>query len=151
MSRNLLVGLIVVLLALGGFMVVQSQSKTEAPTSTAPQTQDQTTESSVTHESVSESDDSMMKKEDNVVILTSTGFEPKTITVKVGEEVVWKNQSGETATVDSAVHPTHRVYPRLNLGNFEDGEEHRLVFDKAGRYNYHDHLNPSRFGTVVVE
>jgi len=85
------------------------------------------------------------------VTVTSSGFEPQTKTVKVGTRVVWLNKSGEGATVNSAVHPTHQVYPPLNLGEFPDGSSVQLVFDKPGTYKYHNHLNPSQTGTVVVE
>ena len=85
------------------------------------------------------------------VNLTSSGFDPKTATVKAGTRVIWLNKSGAAATVNSAVHPTHQAYPPLNLGEFPNGSSVQLVFDKPGKYGYHDHLNPSRTGTVVVE
>lgn len=91
-----------------------------------------------------------MKKEVSVTE-TESGFEPQTVTVKVGTKVVWTNKSGATGNVSSAKHPTHLEYPPLNLTNYEVGETLSLVFDTAGTYKYHDHLNPSRFGTVVVE
>lgn len=85
------------------------------------------------------------------VALSASGFAPQTIKIKFGTKVVWVNKSGATATVNSALHPTHLVYPPLNLNSFEDGQSLSLVFDKSGTYKYHDHLNPSRTGTVVVE
>lgn len=85
------------------------------------------------------------------VTLTSSGFEPQSVTVKVGLKVVWANNSGTTATVNSADHPTHLVYPPLNLGNFGKGETLSLVFDQPGAYKYHNHLDASQTGVVVVE
>lgn len=85
------------------------------------------------------------------VTLTTTGFEPQTVTIKAGTKVVFTNKSGDVATVNSAIHPTHLVYPPLNLGEFTDGKTVELVFDKPGTYKYHDHLSPTRTGTVVVE
>lgn len=83
--------------------------------------------------------------------LSAAGFAPQTIRIKPGIKVVWVNKSGSTATVNSASHPTHFIYPALNLNSFEDGQSLELVFDKPGTYNYHDHLNPSRTGTVIAE
>lgn len=91
-----------------------------------------------------------MEKEKTVNV-TADGFQPQTVTIKVGEKVVWVNKSGVESNVSSAVHPTHLVYPPLNLGSFADGASVSLVFDKAGTYKYHNHLNPSQFGSVVVE
>ena len=86
----------------------------------------------------------------NRVTLTSSGFTPQSITVKAGTKVTWTNNSGTTATVDSAAHPTHLVYPLLNLGNFVSGETLSLVFDQPGTYKYHNHLDASQTGVVVV-
>ncbi len=85
------------------------------------------------------------------VTLTSSGFAPQSLTVKVGTKVVWTNQNGTAAAVNSASHPTHLVYPPLNLGNFGNGDTLSLVFDKPGTYKYHNHLNASQIGVVVVE
>ncbi len=153
MNRNLVI-VIVLIVLVGGFILVQNSSKTQAPANTTVETQVPPAETapSAMEESVTTAPENAMEKvEDTTVTLTSAGFEPKTVTIKVGDKVVWKNAGGVAATVDSAQHPTHLVYPKLNLGRFEDGETLELVFDEAGRYNYHDHLNASRFGTVVVE
>ena len=85
------------------------------------------------------------------VNFTSSGFDPKTVTIKTGTRVIWVNKSGAAATVSSAVHPTHQAYPPLNLGEFPDGSSVQLVFDKPGTYKYHNHLNSAQTGTVVVE
>ena len=83
--------------------------------------------------------------------MTDAGFEPQTVTVKAGAKVVWTNDTSATANVSSASHPTHLIYPPLNLANFEPGDSVSLVFEEAGTYKYHDHLNPTKFGTAVVE
>lgn len=149
MNKNILIALVVVLLAGGAFVLLNNNSNKQ-PSVTNTENQAPTVEPTSMEKSPSEEPEAMSKTETKVT-LTSTGFEPKSITVKVGDKVVWINKSGNTATVDSAQHPTHLVYPKLNLGNFEDGEEVSLVFDEAGKYNYHNHLNASQFGTVVVE
>lgn len=83
--------------------------------------------------------------------VTATGFDPKTVNVKVGTKVTWVNKSAAMANVSSAVHPTHLVYPPLNLGNFVDGASVSLVFKDKGTFKYHNHLDASQFGSVVVE
>lgn len=91
------------------------------------------------------------KKSETTITLTSSGFEPKTLTIKAGTKVVWTNKSGGTATVNSAPHPQHTDFPPLNLGEFGDGQSLELVFEKPGTYKYHNHLNASQFGQVIVE
>ncbi len=89
--------------------------------------------------------------EEKDVTVTDKGFEPQTVTVKAGTRVVWTNKSAAEVTVNSAVHPTHLLFPFLNLGNFADGSSVSVVFEKAGTYKYHNHLNASQTGTVIVE
>lgn len=87
----------------------------------------------------------------NTVTLTQDGFSPATLTIKAGTKVTWVNKSGTDAAVNSAPHPIHTAYSPLNLGNFSDGEMLSLTFDKAGTYGYHNHLNASQEGTIVVQ
>lgn len=151
MNRNILIALVVIVLLAGGFVLVKNNSKNSTPADdTTTQTEVTAAPSSAMEESVSGTPSAVMQKEAEVK-LTADGFVPETITIKKGEKVVWTNNSGDTATVDSDNHPTHLLYAPLNLGAFQDGEKHELVFDKAGKYTYHDHFHPSRKGTVVVE
>ncbi len=85
------------------------------------------------------------------ITVTSNGFEPQTITVKTKTQVIWTNNSGTDATVNSANHPTHQLYPPLNLGLFSNGSSVSLVFDKPGTYSYHDHLHPEKTGSIIVQ
>jgi plastocyanin len=89
--------------------------------------------------------------EEVTVTLTKEGFSPSTVNIKAGAKVIWLNQSGTTATVNSADHPTHLKYPPLNLGSFVSGASLFLTFNTPGTYKYHNHLNASQFGTIIVE
>jgi plastocyanin len=88
---------------------------------------------------------------ERTVNLTSTGFAPATLTVRMGETVTWNNQSGRMANVSSDPHPTHEDYPPLNLGNFPDGGALTLTFNQRGTYYYHNHLDATEQGMVVVQ
>lgn len=85
------------------------------------------------------------------IILTTGGFSPSTLTVKVNTLVTWTNKSGKEAQVDSDPHPIHTSYPAMNFDPFSDGSSVSLVFDKAGTYHYHNHLQPSQTGTIIVQ
>jgi plastocyanin len=91
------------------------------------------------------------KQTENTVSLTENGYSPMTLKIKAGSKVTWTNNSGVMATVSSDPHPTHTDYPPLNLGKFEDGATLSLIFDKPGTYGYHNHLNSSQTGTIIVE
>lgn len=91
------------------------------------------------------------KQTEAKVILSQNGFSPATLTVKAGTTVTWVNNSGMDATVNSDPHPIHTDYPPLNLGSFSDGQTLSLLFSTPGTYGYHNHLDPSQRGTIIVQ
>lgn len=94
---------------------------------------------------------SATETEQNTITLSANGFLPDVLTVKAGTTVTWSNQTNNNATVNSDPHPTHTGYAPLNLGNFPDRGTLALTFDKPGIYKYHNHLNPSHQGQVIVQ
>lgn len=99
-----------------------------------------------------------------VVKITSSGFEPKTLTVKAGTTVKFVNGDSNLHWPASAVHPTHTVYPGSGIEKCEtgepifdackglaQGESLSFTFSEKGSWKYHDHLSVSSTGTVVVE
>lgn len=135
-------GLLIVIV-LGAFFV--SRNQVEAPTTpTATETPQATAPSSTdSAEPVSES---------MTVTYANTGFSPTTITVKVGDTVTFKNTSTKMMQVASAPHPTHTAYSGFDAkAGTAAGGSYMFTFTKAGSWSYHNHLNPTDTGTVVVE
>jgi plastocyanin len=135
--NKLLIPLILIILIIGGLAVFNKSNKsgTNLPSSSSLPT---STTSSTPSGQVN-------------VTLTPSGFDPQTVTIAKGTKVIWINKSGQTATVNSDPHPIHTAYPPLNLGVFSDGSSLSLVFDQPGTYGYHNHLNPSEFGKIIVK
>lgn len=88
---------------------------------------------------------------ETTIAITASGFQPGNITVKAGDTVVWKNQGAITGNVSSAPHPAHTDYSPLNLGDIAPGASVSLTLPTAGAYRFHNHLNPSQFGSVTVQ
>lgn len=84
------------------------------------------------------------------VVLTSSGFDPESVTIEKGSAVRWVNDTEDKATVNSDDHPTHKEFKELNLGEFENDSTLVHIFTTLGTYTYHDHLHPTRKGTVIV-
>lgn len=144
MNKMLIAVVVVVIVAIAGFFIL-SVKKNATPITTQTQitpppsgTQPETSPSGTVAEK-------------NSVTLSADGFSPATLTVKVGTKVTWTNKSGGAATINSSPHPIHTDYQPLNLGTFQDGGTLSLTFDKAGTYGYHNHLDPSQKGTIVVQ
>lgn len=92
-----------------------------------------------------------MMKDEVVVDMTSAGFSPNLINVKAGDNVRFENKNTENHWPASAVHPTHQELPGFDaLGPVAPGESYEFTFTKVGEWRYHDHLNPTIFGKVVV-
>lgn len=116
-----------------------SYNQTSAPaTTTAAPTQTQTTSPAAT-------------QSENMVTLIDSGFSPSTITIKSGQSVTFVNNSSSPARVASDPHPIHNGYPGLDaLKGSNPGESYTFTFTKVGTFGYHNHLNPSTKGTVIV-
>ena len=72
-------------------------------------------------------------------------------TLEEGQSVTFENMDSVNHTVNSDPHPTHTMNSFLNAGVLKSGESKTIIFEKAGQYTYHDHLNPSLTGSVTVE
>lgn len=144
MSRNTAVAAVIIVLILAGWYLLRPKGAV-APESLQP------TPASTASESATPQASPSAAMTEKAVTISSTGFSPKNITVKTGESITWTNSDNADHTVNSSPHPTHTDYPPLNLGVIKSGESKSLAFPKAGTYKYHDHLNPSLFGSITVE
>ncbi len=90
------------------------------------------------------------------------GFSPSSITIKKGGTVTWVNKDTGQMWVASANHPTHTVYSGTTLQQHcdtqsndsfdqcQNGTSYSFQFTKLGKWNYHNHSNASKFGSVTV-
>jgi plastocyanin len=82
---------------------------------------------------------------------TDGGFAPQTITVKKGTTVVFTNRSQGGMWVASAVHPTHELLPGFDQKQSVAATgTYQYTFTLVGTWKYHNHVNPTDTGTVVV-
>lgn len=132
MNNKVVIGIVIAAIVVGaGFFLVYNKRSYSSPPQVSPSNE--------------------ATQEQNAITLTESGFSPSTLTVKAGTKVTWINKSGGQATVNSSSHPIHTSYPPLNLGSFLEGSTLSLVFAKPGTYGYHNHLNSSQTGTIIVQ
>ena len=99
------------------------------------------------------------------ISFTDAGYAPQAVTIKKGALVTFQNQSSLETWPASAMHPTHTVYPGSDIqkcgtgeatGIFDacrglkNGETWSFQFNQVGKWNYHDHLTPTKFGSITV-
>ncbi len=87
-----------------------------------------------------------------IIEITNAGFNPISTTISLDETVVFVNKAGGSAQPASDPHPSHAYLagfdPKRALA---PGESWSFTFRKSGTWKYHDHLNVSRTGEVVVK
>lgn len=154
MNSKVLLGIIVIVLILvGGFVLLRGFGSQSMNTSQTTSTQPGSSGAPMIQQNSSGQANSAspIVQAQNTVTLTANDWSPATLTIKAGQTVTWVNKSGQEATVNSNPHPIHTDYPPLNLGSFPDGGTLSLTFPTAGTYGYHNHLDPSETGMIIVQ
>lgn len=135
-----------------------SGNKAEAPTTTETATQNTGT-SPITTESQSNAP----VKEHGVVTpgvvippasvsYTDGGFQPSAVEIKAGQKVQFVNVSSGGMWIASNPHPQHTLYLEFDeKGVVPRGGIYTFIFSRAGTWHYHNHINPSQTGTVIVK
>ncbi len=157
MSKNsyIIIGIIIIIIIVGAAFFYGKLGGRSAVAPTQPL-------SNITQETKEKSDGvtAAPSVQDSVVTYTDSGYSPQILQVKAGVTVTFKNESSESLWTASAIHPTHKAYPTTGgcLGSTFDeckgddpGTSWQFKFDIPGTWKYHNHLNPSRTGTIVVE
>lgn len=98
------------------------------------------------------------------VVYNGISFSPANVTIGKGGTVTFTDSDG-AMWVASDVHPLHASYDGTDRAShcaagysgakpFDQcsrGSSYSFTFNKAGTYGYHDHLNASAQGTIVVK
>ena len=154
MSKNTYIIIaVVVIIAVGGFLFLRSGNipgQVAPGTSTPPPPPSENGEgqTSVT------------------VTYTKSGYSPKEVIISQGGIVMFQNESSRLMWPATAIHPTHTIYPGsgiLKCGTQEQsrifdackgmapGESWSFTFQEQGNWGYHDHLNISKTGKIIVQ
>lgn len=79
-------------------------------------------------------------------------FQPSKLEIKTGDIVIFRNKSDKGFWPASGPHPKHTNYPEFDAkSSIAPGQSFEFKFIKAGTWAYHDHLNASSTGTIVVK
>lgn len=89
------------------------------------------------------------------ITFTDSGVSPATVTVKAGDSITWTNNGSKKVSVASDNHPTHTLNQELTNGQFVTELAPRasvtVTLTKVGTWGYHNHLDLSVKGKVVVQ
>lgn len=100
---------------------------------------------------VSASSPSQQTSSAQVIHMTSDGFKPQTMEISWNTTVKFVNDDTQPHWPASNPHPTHEGYPGFDPKQpVSPGSSWSFVFDRVGKWRFHDHLNPHVLGTIVV-
>ena len=86
-------------------------------------------------------DDDAAPADPGVVVVEDNVFEPKKLTISVGDDVTWRFEGNNAHNV---------TFDEFNSDLMKEGEyEH--TFDEAGSFDYTCTVHPGMSGTVTVE
>jgi len=80
----------------------------------------------------------------NSVKITSTDFQPNSMSIQAGTTVTWINYDAADQAITSA-------NGEFDSGNIPPGGQYQYTFSKAGTFNYYSTINPSVTGRIVVK
>ena len=137
MKRITLIGSVAVLALL-------SACSAKAPADIDQQSNTQTQESQNTTKTV--------PQDAKTITYSESGFSPASLEVTAGQTVVFVNNSTKPFWPASAPHPTHTDYPEFDAKSpVAPGSSFTFVFQKIGNWGYHNHLDSSKFGKIIVK
>jgi plastocyanin len=86
------------------------------------------------------------------ITMDDAGYSPQTVTVPAGTTVTFVNNGQTPRWPASDNHPVHEILPDFDAGRgLMTGETYSYTFTEPGRWPFHDHLQPTLAGAVVVE
>ncbi len=156
MNRTLL-GVIVVVIVVVGAVLLMNQDAS-APADNGNEMQNETTNPTPTPtpsanegENPDQNTGEPQEPQEYQVSMTDSGYTPKDLTVKRGDTVTFINNGTKDIWPASAPHPSHTDYPAFDpKQGVAVGESWSFTFDRVGNWRFHDHLNPTRTGSVRV-
>lgn len=84
------------------------------------------------------------------ITYTGQGFEPNQDTITVNNTVRIRNRSIRTLQFVSDPYAQRSDNPELNVGEVKPGESKTFYISQKGRWGYHNALDPSETGTLLV-
>ncbi len=88
--------------------------------------------------------EAVVSGENQKVSIKGFAFTPASVTVRVGQDVIWSHDeaTGHTATGDNN---------EWDSGNLSEGKTFSHTFGQPGKFTYHCAIHPSMKGTVLVQ
>jgi plastocyanin len=147
MSKAIIAIIVAVVIGGGGYLVLHKNSNDSSKKSNASALSQASSSSGNSSQGTTNSSQPVVA----TITYSNNGFSPSTVTIKAGDTIAIKNTSSRDLQFDSDPHPSHTDDEELNVGIVSSGQTMTLKVGKTGSHGYHNHLNPSDTGTIVVQ
>lgn len=164
MKQALIAVLVIAVLAVGGFALARNSSNsnnesnnssvTAVPTRNNSSSRDSATATpTVNGDEDPEQTGGTGSGETSTASLTygDNGFSQSTVTVKSGSKITITNSSDKVIQPSSGPHPEHTDNSELNFGDIEPGQSKSVTVSQTGRWSLHDHDDPTKKTSIIVQ
>ncbi|MDA1337262.1 MAG: hypothetical protein O3C23_00630, partial [bacterium] len=87
----------------------------------------------------------------HTVELRADGWFPQELTLEKGDTVTFTTAGDKFFWPASNIHPTHSIYPEFDPKKpIPVGESWSFTFNKPGTWRFHDHIQASNIGEIIV-
>ncbi|MDO8571763.1 MAG: hypothetical protein Q7R79_03730 [bacterium] len=94
----------------------------------------------------------VVKVESVPIMISDDGFVSSNSIIPLGSSVKFINSGKNDHWPASDNHPTHEIYPGFDPGKaIKPGESWTFTFSTPGAWHYHDHLNQTLRGIILVQ
>jgi len=88
---------------------------------------------------------------EEVITIQDMIYQPSSLSIQRCTKVTFSNKDNVDHWPASDIHPTHGIYPEFDPKRaLKPGEKWSFVFEKPGKWQYHDHLNPDIYDMIIV-
>ncbi len=136
MKKSLTIGVVIVLVIGGGYLVLNKDTVYKYPADSNNSTSVYSSE---------------LTKIVATITYSNEGFSPALTTIKAGDIVAVVNSSTSELQMESDPHPGHTDNSDLNVGLISAGESNNFTATKTGSFGFHNHLNPSDTAKITIE
>lgn len=132
-NRLIVVVVVLVFLAAGGWYKYQQNRNIEVAQNTSQSPQD-------------------FPADAVTITMRVDDYQPSEVTIRKGQTVVFVNETDEWRWPASNLHPTHDIYPEFDPKEpIGPKKSWAFRFESVGTWRMHDHLAPYITGTIIVK
>ena len=151
MNKNVFIGFVVVIAVGIGVVttgIINNKDKTQ-PTTTSTQTVDNDADDQPALQPATTN--TTTKEPAATITYTDEGFSPTKLSVKSGDVVRVINNSPHALQFSSDPHPIHTKDKDLNQRTLLPGQSQTFDVTQKGTFGFHDHIDATKTGTIVIE